>query len=379
MTTRLPVTLFREGRQWSVGVEGPLMWTEWGVTGGKLQRSERRYAGGKQGRTAAEQAEFEAEASVRKKLRAGFAAAPAPGAPPEADAPLPMLATDWAKVRRPERLLTGFWLQPKLDGIRCVADTATGRLFSRTGKPLLGLPHIEAAVRLGSEVAAPPARWLDGEVYRHGATFQGIVGAARRTVNMDARAAGQLQLHLFDAVDDAPTEVRLRQLASWFEAARALVSPGKLEALQPVHTEEAPPCASVEEVRAAIDDAVQRFVAQGYEGAIARVGGAPYTVRKRSLDLVKAKRFLQEEFAVIGLEERAKQPGVVATVRCRTGAGDEFGATPECTHGEKMDMWRDRQRYTDGRWVATVRFQELTDAGIPRFPVCSGLRHPEDC
>ena len=65
-------------------------------------------------------------------------------------------------------------------------------------------------MRLGSEVAAPPARWLDGEVYRHGATFQGIVGAARRTVNMDARAAGQLQLHLFDAVDDAPTECSLR-------------------------------------------------------------------------------------------------------------------------------------------------------------------------
>lgn len=400
----LPLTLGSEGNRWTVGTQGATMWTEWGKDGGKVQRNERHYSEGKQGRTASEQAAFEARSAARKKMRLGYsplgagASAPTP-APAQGTSvggdtvaaataattsmtsehpPLPMLATDWSKVKRPDRLLPGFFLQPKLDGIRCVADTQTGRLFSRTGKELTGLPHLGHSLRLAADVARPPARWVDGEIYRHGASFQGIVGAARRTVNIDPRQAEQLQLHCFDTVAPASADVRLQQLATWIEAARSLVSPGKLESLQLVHTERGPVCSTTEELRAALDAATDEFGARGYEGAIARVASAPYVPRKRSLDLVKAKRFVQEEFAVTGLQERPKQPGLVATVQCLTAGGVAFGATPECTTQEKRDMWERRHDYLDGSWVATVRFQELSDGGVPRFPVCAGLRHADD-
>jgi DNA ligase-1 len=358
------------------------MWTEWGQADGVIQRSERVYTEGKQGRSAEQQAVFEAEASARKKARMGFApldaaAAPRPRDDPDAP-PLPMLATDWTKVKRPERLLEGYILQPKLDGIRCVADTKTGRLFSRTGKELHGLGHIGEALVLAGEVARPPGRWVDGEIYKHGASFQGIVGAARRTVNMDPEESRCLELHVFDVVKDAPAEARLEQLSSWLIAAQGLTTPGRLASIQFVHMEPGHPCDTIGQLRAAIDVAVARFEAEGYEGAIARAASGAYAKNKRSLDLVKAKRFRQEEFRVKGLEERAKQPGVVATVRCITGTGQEFGATPECTHAEKKAMWQRRAEYLDGRWFATVRFQELSDGGVPRFPVCAGLRHCDD-
>lgn len=384
----LPLTLGSDGNRWTVGVTGSTMWTEWGREGGKLQRSERQYKSGKQGRSPEAQAAFEARSAARKKLRLGYSPlgdgagpiAKTTFSPSRADAhpPLPMLATDWNKVKKPQRLLQGFVLQPKLDGIRCVADAQTGRLFSRTGKELTGLPHITGALRLAAQVATPPARWLDGEIYRHGATFQGIVGAARRSVNVDPAVAETLELHLFDIVSDDTATVRLHRLHTWMDAARALVSPGKLDAIKVVHSEDGPACETIEQVNEAIDAAVAKFEDDGFEGAIVRVIGAPYTTRKRSLDLLKAKRFEQEEFDVIGLEERPKQPGTVATVRCRTVAGKEFGATPECTLEEKRDMWDRREEYQDGRWVATVRFQELSDGGIPRFPVCAGLRHIDD-
>jgi ATP-dependent DNA ligase len=289
-----------------------------------------------------------------------------------------MLATDWLKVKRPERLLPELLLQPKLDGIRCVADTGTGALFSRTGKPLLGLDHIGKALVLAGSAAAPPAQWVDGEIYRHGASFQGIVGTARRTVNVDKEQAEQLQFHMFDCIGSAPCAVRTQQLHQWLAAATGFVTPGKLQSLCVVATETVR-CESVAEVKSTIDAAVDRFVSEGYEGAIGRVSTAPYVERKRSLDLVKAKRFLQEEFAVVSLEERPKQPGIVATVRCITADGHEFGATPECTHAEKQAMWAKRSEYLDGKWVASVRFQELSDGGVPRFPVCAGLRHADDC
>ena len=336
---------------------------------GKQQRSERRYTGGKQGRDALGQARLEAEGAARKKMRLGYAPLAAAATGGEERAPLPMLATDWLKVKRPERLLPDVLLQPKLDGIRCVADTRTGALFSRTGST-----GSTSSLRRRGGRARPLARWSTARVYRHGASFQGI-GAARHRQHGcgPARAAAPVRRRRpVGARRGAPGAARALALA-----ARGLASPGALRPLQAVHTE-AVECASAEALRAAIEGAVRRFEGEGYEGAIARAATAQYTERKRSLDLVKAKRFRQEEFAVERLEERPKQPGVVATVRCRTADGQEFGATPECTHAEKQAMWARRSEYEDGRWVATVRFQELSDGGVPRFPVCAGLRHPDD-
>lgn len=95
------------------------------MQGGKLQRNERVYATGKQGRTASEQAEFEASAAVRRKLRTGYTALDAPRpsggdacAAASADPPLPMLATDWHKIKRFTKLLSAPLSQPKLDGVR---------------------------------------------------------------------------------------------------------------------------------------------------------------------------------------------------------------------------------------------------------------------
>jgi len=41
-------------------------------------------------------------------------------------------------------------------------------------------------------------------------------------------------------------------------------------------------------------------------------------------------------------------------------------------------MWTNRAEYESGRWVATVRFHELTRDGVPRFPRIVGFRHRDD-
>lgn len=379
-----PLTLGNEGQRWSVGVDGDTMWVEWGRRDGKTQRSVRTYSEGKQGRTASQQARFEAESAARKKMRLGYTplghGATPPAPQPADEPPLPMLATDWAKYNRRERWVSEtVLLQPKLDGIRCVADTATGALFSRTGKPILGLDHICAALRLAADAAHPPARWVDGEIFGHGLGFQTIVSAARRTVGAPSDAAGSLQLHVFDIVAaDQPCHVRCDLYRRWIGAAHGLVTPGRLDSLRAVPTDVVEPLANVEAVCAAIDAARERYEAEGYEGAIARLGRGLYATRKRSLELVKSKAFEQEEFLVLGVEERAKQPGVASAVVCTTASGQRFRATPESSTDDKRDMWTNRGRYADGTWFATVRFQEYTDDGVPRFPVCVGMRHHHD-
>lgn len=382
MASPFPVHLQRDDHVWSVSLDGARYWTEWGKVGGKIQRRERLVKAGKQGRDAQSQARLEAMSLATKKRAAGYVDSNREDGTCQGDTPhppLPMLATDWSKVTDKAKLTRGIMVQPKLDGIRCVADTQTGRLYSRTGKVISGLVHIEHALRLAADVATPPATWMDGELYRHGMSFQGIVGAARRSVNVDVGTAERVQLHLFDMVTDAACESRLSQLATWLTSAQALVSPGKLDSLQLVHTEDCGESAGAECVERTVKEAVDRFVADGYEGAIIRCYHSPYTVRKRSQDLIKFKRFFQEEFPMCGIEERAKQPGVAAAIRCKTHAGVSFKATPQCSEDEKKEMWAGRKRYSDGTWVATVRYQEMTDAKVPRFPVCVGLRHVDDC
>ena len=377
----LPLTLGCEKRRWTVGVNGPEMWTEWGAVDGKMTRSTRLYTEGKQGRTPEQQAVFEAEAAARKKARTGFAPL-ADGAAPQhrvGTPPLPMLATDWQKIKKKEKLLTGFFFQPKLDGIRCVADTKSGKMFSRTGKELIGMNHISEALRLASEVATAPSRWVDGEIYRHGKGFQSIVSTARRTVNIDPETARQLEFHIFDAVDEAPAMVRQTKLVTWIAGATALVSPGRLDCIRTVPFECAPECDGEGELEGAVQDAMARFEDQGYEGAIIRINDSCYEQNKRSQSLIKAKRFHQEEFRVVEIRERSKQPGIAATVECMTKDEKHFNATPESTIDEKKEMWDNREKYREGTWVATVRFQELTDRGVPRFPVCVGMRHVDDC
>lgn len=56
--------------------------------------------------------------------------------------------------------------------MRCIADVKTGKLWSRKRKQILGLPHIEKAVRdLGPVALKHGVEWLDGELYVHGLTF----------------------------------------------------------------------------------------------------------------------------------------------------------------------------------------------------------------
>ena len=99
------------------------------------------------------QAVSEAKALWKKKCDAGYKAE---GADCDADSvssteattgaaavPLPMLAHDYNK--RGKSITFPCYIQPKLDGVRCVAATGRG-LFSRNGKAFPHLDHIKAEV-----------------------------------------------------------------------------------------------------------------------------------------------------------------------------------------------------------------------------------------
>ena len=125
------------------------------------------------------------------------------------------------------------------------------------------------------------------------------------------------------------------------------------------------------------------FVSQGYEGSIIRSGGGePYNFQYRDNQLQKNKDFDDAEFVIVGCKEGTGIAEGMAIFKCQsqsvTGGvnGDgTFDVVVKCTHAERQKQWKNRAKYIG--LLLTVRYQCLSDDGIPIFPVGIAVRDYE--
>ncbi len=350
--------------------------TSHGYEGGKMQVAEKViYSGKNIGRsnetTAVEQAIIEARATFSKKTDAGYVAAAGGGggaAPAGAarakeahDVPSPMLAHDYTK--RSRSIVYPCFVQRKYDGTRCVAvpsgaERQSGGLFSRNRKRY---PHMEHII---AEIADLPADLiLDGELYSDTLPFHEIVGLVKRQTQKpgDAEKQKQIKLHVYDIVSDDPYEERLGRLQALFAAKR-------YQHLTLVETLKCPDETSMRGLH-------DIFVGEGYEGIMLRNAAAPYKVGQRSADLQKYKEFQDDEFEVIDFKEgEGAEEGCVIWI-CRCSNGETFSCRPRGTREDRAALYADGASYVGKK--LTVRYQELSPDGVPRFPVGIAFRDYE--
>ena len=347
---------------------------EYGYEDGKKQINEKDiYEGKNIGRsnetTALEQAISEARNSWQKKRSEGYKPADDEDSGEEEaasagagrhkaiaeDVPAPMLAHDFNK--RGHNIKFPCYVQRKYDGTRCVAVPGTG-LFSRNRKAYPNLDHIKAELSV-----LPPSLILDGELYSDELTFQDIVGMVKRETLKAGDQVKQLkvQFHVYDIISDAPYEERLGRL-------QALMAAYNFTYIKLVKTEVAAASQDVKCLHAA-------YVAEGYEGIMLRNAAGLYKVGNRSADLQKYKEFLDTEYPVVGFKEgEGAEAGCVIWL-CRTPEGREFACRPRGTREDRQALFADGASYV-GKPL-TVRYQELTDEGLPRFPVGIAFRDYE--
>lgn len=321
--------------------------------------------------TAIQQAISEAKALWKKKCDAGYKAAFEAGGGgaiaaddtksvssaeiPVGDAvPLPMLAQDFNK--RGKSITFPCLVQPKFDGVRCVAIQGRG-LFSRNGKAFPHIAHVKAEVD-----ALPAGTMLDGELYSDALTFQEIVGLVKKQKLTAADQAKMPKIHLavYDLIVDGPTNLERNTTLS------GLISCAKH--LRPVTTEE---CKSRED----LNGFHARWTTEGYEGVMLRNKAGKYRVGVRSTDLQKYKEFEDAEYKVIGFKEGDGVEKGCVVWQCVTVKGQEFAVRPRGTHEERQALFLDGSKYI-GKMLS-VRYQELTTDGIPRFPVGIAFRDYE--
>lgn len=329
--------------------------------------SEGKNIGKKNETTAWEQAQAEAKAKWEKQKKKGYVESVEAAQAGELDdliegGIVPMLAHKFSeqghKIKYPA------FVQPKFDGIRCIAIYKDGKctLWSRTRKPITGVPHIARAI----EKAFFDSNFeviLDGELYNHEfkAQFEKIVSFVRQEKPMEGHEI--VQFHVYDLPSDEPFSKRAAKLrymkGSWFPNNEVV----KVETVQ---VQDEP-------------EAVHWFGewrSQGYEGAMIRNADGLY-VNKRSYDLQKIKEFDDAEFEITGIDEgRGKLAGHVGAFVCLTKDGKEFlakmsGETTKLKeYFENHKLWKGKQ--------LTVKYQGLTGAnGVPRFPVGVAIRDYE--
>lgn len=248
------------------------------------------------------------------------------------------------------------FMQPKLDGMRCLASK--DGLFSRQGKPILSCPHIMAA--LAPLFAKYPDLILDGELYNDllKDDFPRLMSLCRKgkpDADDLAETAKLVQYHVYDIVDlsGAKFSERNNRLDDLFTEFH-LVSPIELVASYPLQ--------SVNHYNKCHGEAI----ALGYEGSMLRLD-KPYE-DKRSRNLLKRKDFLDDEFEVLRLEEgQGNWGGVIKSVVCKAKNGKEFGS------GLKGNKEYAASLVGKTFKTATIRYFELSPDGVPRFGICIDL------
>jgi DNA ligase 1 len=316
-----------------------------------------------------EQAQLEAKAKWEKQKKKGYVESIKAAEAGELDELIeggivPMLAHSFAdhghKIKYPA------FVQPKLDGIRCIAMVKGGKctLWSRTRKLITGVPHIQRQL----EQAFPKQDLiLDGELYNHSfkSEFEKIVSFVRQEEPADGHEV--VEYHVYDVVNESQFMVRGQHLYDLIHTTKK--AKGGLDSVVVVSTS----------MVMGENEAVEAFTnwrQQGYEGAMLRNAGGLY-VNKRSYDLQKVKEFDDAEFDIIGIEEgRGKLSGHVGAFICRTKDGKEFLAKMSGDTGKLKEYFKSHSLWKGKR--LTVKYQGLTGAGgVPRFPVGVAIRDYE--
>lgn len=259
----------------------------------------------------------------------------------------PMLALDYHKAGK--KIIFPCYVQAKLDGVRSIFFN--NALTSRNGKAFTGLEHIIAELAPATKAGLI----LDGEVYSTKLSFQQFVGLVKKK-KFTAEDKEQLKfvnLWVYDCVNDQPFEERLATLKDFF-------SKNKFTQVHLLPTEE---CKKKEDLKGFHD----KFVLEGNEGLMVRNKQGLYQLGSRSNDLQKYKEFEDAEYPVIGFTDgQGIEKGLVIWI-CKTKENKEFHVRPRGTHEERAALFKKAQSYV-GKEL-TVRYQELSEDNIPRFPV----------
>ena len=248
-----------------------------------------------------------------------------------------LLAEKWDE----KKPITGYWMSEKLDGVRAFWNGTT--FLSRNGNEFRAPEWFTKCL--------PKDVQLDGELFGGRGKFQTTVSVVKSS---EAHAGWKNTTY---EVFDIPTVKE-----NWENRMKAMNS---LLASTPDHINvcKQEKCTGPDHVTSELD----RIIALKGEGVMLRQPGSMY-VHSRSSSLLKVKRFLDCEALVKGIEKgKGKNTNRMGALQCMLENGKRFNVGSGFTDAQRNNPPKIGS-------IITVKYQELTVGGIPRFPTFLGIR-----
>lgn len=375
-----------------------------GYLGGKIQTSDTDISAGKVNRTSAEQSILEAKSKYNQKVTSGYSpktetlktakkfsakeiteSKEQDTSPPPASGSFvnhthgttvyyPMLCKIFTDSK--QNVVYPCFTQRKIDGVRALARLSEGTvtLQSRNGK-FYNLPVIQAILKTFFELNRIPEGWiLDGELHTIDPTkysFDRISGICRRGLKAGAIIGDgemrNIQYQIYDIAPGSPEQEQV-PFSQRYKLYSSFAVTSQNIALVPC---------SVGISEEDIFRELEVMIEQGHEGVIIRnAAGVYHFGPARSNDIQKLKRFTDSEYQLCGFKEgKGKNKGMPVLICRLPDSSATFKATPDGPAASRMNMLTYLKGLSDAEvcsQIVTVKYQELTPAGVPRFPIAVG-------
>lgn len=385
-------------RFWIIELSDLSITTYWGMVGGHTQKSEKKLCDAKKAKT-------EADKLYRTKLNHGYIEYNTSVDSSDVDESdssietltpksllydnfLPMLANKYQDHK--SKVTFPCYVQPKLDGVRCVGryniNDNTIILKSRNNIEFLFFDKIKQdVIKLIQEIQNKTKYpieniYIDGEIYNKNLKFQDLNGYCNTTLESSFNSIPEdhirnIKYNIFDIYlkdnPDMTFENRYKMLKSAYKECEhdylTLVETIKVDS----HDK--------------IDEELERYILDSYEGIIIRNINGKYKIKSRTFDLLKYKKFFDNEYEVVNAitSDSGKEEGCIIFVLKDPNSNPDlssksstFKCRPSDTYEARKEMWEDYKKnptkYIGKKY--TIRYQETYPNGKPRFPVGVGFR-----
>ena len=265
-------------------------------------------------------------------------------------------------------------VQRKYDGVRTLSyllENDTIALMSRQGKFYKNLEHIRQEVNdLLDKYPYKTTLYFDGEMGSFGKkqtlSFQEAISIIRSEKLDDKKRKREKEIEyiIYDFVDTSNLKLTFKE--------RNVILKNLFKKMKFDHIKLSP-TATVKNIKE-IDKKHTEYVEQGFEGIMIRNMNSPYEF-KRSYNLQKYKFFTDSEFEIVDFKEATGNDIGTIVFICQTDKNDIFEVRPQGTREQRKEMFEKGKSYI-GKML-TVKYQELTDDGKPRFPVGINIRDYE--
>jgi len=373
------------------------VWVETGVIGGKISRHSPTYTkdknvGKSNERNSLEQGLVLARSQYLKRLENGLRTNSNTDITKNAMF-FPMLVCKYEDEK--DKLVYPLFIQPKLDGARCVAFLNTDPspsheptfsnviLYSRQKKNFIGFDDLRKELlpilMEGWDFEGKQSIYIDGELYKHGLNLQTISGAVRNPDRDNIPEYKGIKFHVFDVFYPRNPALKF--------AERLSILDGLFDNLNTVEKVE-----TIEVKSEYMQNKLyKKFLARKYEGIIIRNSDSLYlthptknSMEIRSKFVLKRKMTYTDEFEVVNFEQglKGRDKGAIMWV-CKTHKTDKlFSATPKnITYEERYKLFKDAsfnhgagfENKYKGRMM-TIEYEDLSKDKIPLRAKAVGFR-----